>query len=134
MADGEESGSLPLLNNAIFQEIDGGIAHILNDLGTQPCAEVIEQLALNVDKDVLLDIRYKVFKVAVQHFEQELEARGVSGGKPKLELIQRKGDLVNEKLAKDIVDTVKYVCKLTEIFPKDLLSTNSKRKNADSRD
>ena len=119
--------SVPLLANSIFTEIDGSIAHMLNGLCSKPCCQVVEQLALHVDREVLLETRSKVFEAADLRFKQELEARGITGGKPRLELINRKGDLINEKLSKDIVELVKYVCCLIEAFPKELLSTSSKK-------
>ena len=50
---------------------------------------------------------------------------GLEGGKAKLELKQRRGDISNEKIAADIIGMVLYVCGCVQQFPRDILSARS---------
>ena len=91
MAAGGGHGDVPLLNNPLFQDIEGRIAHILLQLGFKPKSDITEQLMNDVDSDTIVQCRDFVFGAAVALYDEQLEGH-VESGKAKLELKNRRGE------------------------------------------
>ena len=98
---------------------------MLRKICSQSKADIVDQLVKGIDGGDLQECREYVFKVAVGIHDEQLEAKGLPGGRARLELKQRRGETVNEKCASDMVELVLYVCGLTKYFPRDILSSRS---------
>ena len=114
-----------LLQNPIFQDVEGTVSHILQKVGCRSKCDVVEELMSDVESDLMRESRDVLFTAAVGLYDEQLEANGISGGKAKVELKNRRGDNANEKVAYDMVNLVIYVCGLEKFFPRDVLSSKS---------
>ena len=125
MAGVQSEAADPLQSNPIFQDINGSIAQILRQITCKSKADIIDELVRHIDGVELQECRDYTFKAAVGVYDEQLEAVGITGGRARLELKQRRGDSLDEKCATDIVDLIVYVCGLSKHFPRDVLSSRS---------
>ena len=125
MADTGGGAASPLLENFIFQDIDGSISHILGELSNRPKSEVAERLVHEIDLEDIGECREFLFKTATGLYDEQIEAAGIADTRARLELKQRRGDSVREKCAEDIVEMACYICGITKYFPRNVLSSRS---------
>ncbi len=113
-------------------EFDGQINHILGKLEIETKTDVINELALDVENEVLQELRERVFLLAKASYESKLRDLDEleKGDKLELTLQKRKaGD--NEPIAKDIVDLYEYTVELSTTFPRDVLTRGCRGKLKD---
>ena len=106
MATSADGASDPLQSNPILQDISSSIAHILHKICSQSKSDIVDQLVEGIDGGDLQECKEYVFKVAVGIYDEQLEAKGLLGGRARLELKQRRGETVNEKCASAMVESV----------------------------
>ena len=92
--------------------------------------DVVDELVYEIDDDLILESREIMFKEATSRYIAILENSSYdpTQGIPVLTMIKRRqGDRMKFNNCKDLVDLYVYAAGLTDIFPRDTLSTmNSK--------
>ena len=113
-----------------FREFDGSINHILGKLDRDGKSEVVDELAIDVEDDVLLELRDRVFILAKDIYENKLRETETIGIDEKVDITLQKrnksGD--NQTISKDVVDLYEYTVGLSTVFPKNVLTRTSKLK------
>lgn len=125
MADGDVRRNDALMSNPIMQDVNGSIAHILCQIGCKPKEDIIKNLWEDIDITLIQECREFVFGVAVGMYDEQLEDHGITSGKAKLELKNRRGESAHERCASDIVEIVVYICGLVSGFPRNVLGSRS---------
>ncbi len=122
---------LQSVHNFNFSDFDGGISHLLASIETKSAPQVVNDLAIEVDYDVLNEVRNKLFGLCKDSHECRLKEKGIIGDNESLDIAlvsrHRKDD--NDTLAKDTVKLYEFAVGLKETFPKEVLTRQSKMKD-----
>ena len=118
-----------------LQDFDGRINHILGKLEREGKTEVINELSIDVDCDVLQELRERVFNLGKETYESKLRDANEIGDEEHVDLfLQKRKKNENETLAKDIVELYQYAVGLSLTFPKDVLTRTCTSKLKDTAD
>ena len=119
-----------------FTEFDGRISHILGKLECDGKNEVVEELATDVEVDVLQDLRERVFVLAKDSYETALkESETIDKNETvDITLIRRTKAGDSSALSKDVVDLYSYAVGWVEEFPRDVLTRGSKLKEVKKKE
>ncbi len=118
-----------------LQDFDGRINHILGKLDREGKSEVVNELALDVDYEVIQELRERVFILGRETYESKLKEAKELGEDDHVELsLQKRKQGENESLAKDVVDLYEYAVGLSTTFPRDVLSRGCTSKLKDTTD
>ena len=112
--------------------IDENLQKTLANCDNQTREDVLEELANEYDVDVLLEERENCFLVARQKLQDVLQSEGTLCGEETLDIkcIRRTGKSTKKAIGKDILDLFQYIVGYVHIFPKHLITKDSKLVNA----
>lgn len=112
-----------------LDNIDESVIHILYKIEKEAKGQVIDELATDIELEVLLDVRQKLFVCSKKSYEELLSELNIleDGESTEMTLMQRRGKKDDGAIiAKDIVEMFEYVLGYSDNFPKSVLSRNSK--------
>ncbi len=120
-----------------FSDFDGGISHLLAKIeGEKTTQDIVNDLTIEVDNDVLQDVRVKLFNLCKDTYECRLRESGelTTSETVEISLVKRHNKDNNEALAEDTVKLYQYAVGLKSDFPKDVLTRKSKLKEVQTED
>jgi hypothetical protein len=107
-----------------FNDFDGRITHILQKMSISARNDIIDELAMDIEQDMLQDVRQKVFNICKELYENNLREIGVIDKDKETDFIlQRRAKKSDSTpLARDIVDLYEFAVGATERFPRSVLA------------
>ena len=126
MADGQDS--IDLLATYFDENIDVTLQNILSKRDDDSRQRIEKDIVAEFGIETLLKERKSIFEIAKRKFEKILEDEGLldSSDKVEIEIMKRTKSYAVEKVVKEIVDMYDYIVGYSEIFPRAVISKDSK--------